>query len=92
MPLYWPVPWDAGTEYEGTMGTVSVPKYRPPRAMRANDRARLLRATGTTNPRAPFSVRVWNGEDILLTREQILAREQELLAELLQEEEGGVVP
>jgi len=76
MPLYNPIPWDAGTEYEGTMGPAGVPKYRHQRNMGANDRARLLRLTGTTNPRAPISARVWNGEDLLPTSRQILAAEQ----------------
>jgi hypothetical protein len=91
MPIHNPIPWDAGTEYEGTMGPAGVPKYRPPRHMRANDRARLLRLTGTTNPRAPISTRVWNGEDILPTSRQILAAEEEFFLEnfpLNQEEIG----
>lgn len=58
------------SEYDGVRGPVGVPKYRPRRALSASDEARLLRTTGTRDPKAPKSDRVWNGEDINKTQRQ----------------------
>jgi hypothetical protein len=39
-------------------------------ALTPSEEARLLRTTGTRDPAAPMSDRIWNGEDIELTDRQ----------------------
>lgn len=58
------------TEYTGLMGPAGVPKYRPRRALTPSDQARLARLTGTMDPKAPVSERIWQGEDIEKTTKQ----------------------
>jgi len=58
------------SEYGGVVGPVGVAKYRRRRALSASDEARLLRTTGTLDPKAPKSDRVWRGEDIEKTQRQ----------------------
>lgn len=50
------------TEYGGLMGPAGVPVRRPKKALSASDEARLMRLTGTRDPAAPISDRVWNGQ------------------------------
>lgn len=60
----------AETEYGGEMGPAGVPAQRPRTALSASDEARLLRLTGTLDPKAPRSDRVWNGEAVEKTAAQ----------------------
>jgi hypothetical protein len=65
------------TEYTQTSGPAGVAKYRHPLLTSAAERARLLRLTGTIDPQAPLSERVWNGEDIERTLAQKIGDELE---------------
>lgn len=51
------------TEYEGLKGPAGVPKYRPAKALTASDKLRLERLTGTHDPQATISRRVWEGQN-----------------------------
>lgn len=70
MPGYDHARESGESEYGGVVGPAGVAKYRPRRALSASDEARLLRTTGTRDPKAPKSDRVWNGEDIEKTQRQ----------------------
>jgi hypothetical protein len=52
------------SEYDGIRGPAGVPKYRREATLTASDKARLERLTGTHDPKAPLSDRVWNGQNI----------------------------
>ena len=52
------------SEYDGIRGPAGVAKYRPPARLTASDKARLERLTGTHDPQAELSERIWNGQNI----------------------------
>jgi YD repeat-containing protein len=51
------------SEYDGARGPAGVPKRKTERTLTASQKARLERLTGTHDPQAEISRRVWNGQN-----------------------------
>lgn len=64
------VPEYGETEYTGVVGPAGVPKYKKRGALTPSEEARLLRLTGTKDPKAEVNYRIWEGETAEKTRRQ----------------------
>lgn len=71
-----PTELTGGTEFGGEYGPAGVPIFKTERTLTAAQKARLERLTGTHDPTAPISMRVWNGEPIELTTRQKVVEEE----------------
>jgi len=58
------------SEFSGKAGPAGVGIRKPKTALSASDQLRLARLTGTTDPQAPISDRVWYGEGPTRTARQ----------------------
>jgi hypothetical protein len=59
------------SEFTAQTGPMGVDVRKTPGMLSASEEARLMRTTGTRDPTAPFSERVWRGEDVEKTQRQL---------------------